>query len=101
MKARLEYAGYKIKIYDDCVLLCRPTGQMLKHYKHLGNALRGGEIDIRKIRKHVENPKTSDHQKRYWTPVLERFDESGSFEWWSAWYFKQPYVLPKKEQPNE
>ena len=81
MKARLEYAGYTIEVRTDHVLLKRPTGQMLKHYKHLGNALRGGEIDIRKAREHINNPKTSGHQKEYWTPIIERFDESGTYEW--------------------
>ena len=80
-RKRLEHAGYKFEPPPNndhpnplwCVM--RPTGQILQHYKRLGNALNGAEIDIRKVvRKHVENPKTNQHQKDYWGKVLERYD---------------------------
>ena len=66
-RKRLEHAGYKFDQHDDgSWCLRRPTGQILEHYKRLGDAVNRAEKEIGKLREYVINPKTTSHQKSYW-----------------------------------
>ena len=80
---RLEYAGYSFEDDGAFVALRRPNGQTIDHYRHLGWALNRAEKDIRLARVSVQNSKTLESDRRYWSRILAKYDQYGTFESWA------------------
>ena len=72
----VEYVGYKIEppLNNEIPLWClkRPTGQILKHYKHQARAITGALIDIQRAAKRHE---THGDLNAHWQRYIKRFKE--------------------------
>ena len=81
-KIRLEHAGYRFEHDTEVWELKRPDRDIIGRYTHLGHALNRAEKDIALARGLLGLQ--SMPQYRYWSDILEKYDESGTSEFWAA-----------------